>query len=376
MKRILSFAAVCGLSIGAFAQTIVSTTPSNRSVLLEDLTGIFCGYCPDGALRADQLKAAYPGRVVIIGNHAGSYANANNPAAFQFDFRTTEGTLVDNFSDPSGYPAGNINRKLTPVSMKPGKTAMGRGNWTTEGTKILNEPSPANLAVSAYYNVGSEDIEINVEGYYTSNGNASDYLTVAILQDNIDSYQSGASGYPARIQPGSNLYRQMDVLRAYVTTPYMGEEISVTTASTFFEREYTYTAVKVGPHIDPVKDNMKVAVWLSQDATFSEVITAVETHVSARPVGISEAASLKGLNIYPNPFVDQATVEFELEDAQMMEFKLFDVTGKLVQNVPSSYYGTGNHKINVSGNGLENGLYYVNIIAEDGIVTRRIVLNR
>lgn len=375
MKRILSFAGACGLTIGAFAQSMVSTTPSNRSVLLEDLTGIFCGFCPDGALRADQLKAAYPGRVVIIGNHAGSYANPGNPAQSQFDFRTPQGTLVDNFSDPSGYPAGNINRKLTAVSMKPGKTAMGRGNWSNEGAVVLNESSPVNLAVSAYYYTGSNDIEIKVEGYYTSNGSGSDYLTVAILQDNIDSYQSGSSGYPARVQPGG-LYRQMDVLRTYVTAPDMGEEINVTTATSLFEREYTYTAVKVGPDIDPVLDDMKVAVWLSQDAGFSEVITAVETYVGARPVGINEAASLNGLKIYPNPFVDQATVEFDLEDAQMMEFKLFDVTGKLVQNVPNSFYGVGNHKINVSGNGLENGLYYVNIIAEEGIITRRIVLNR
>lgn len=375
MKKILSLITLSAVGAGAFAQTMVSTTPSNRNILLEDLTGIFCGYCPDGAMRADQLKATAPSRVVLIGNHAGIYAAPGNVAQAQYDLRTSEGTFVDNQSDPTGYPAGNVNRKVTSNAMNPGKTAMSRGYWQTEASIIMAEPSALNLAVDAYYHTGTQKIIVEVEGYYTANGNGKDYLTVAVLQDNVDTYQSGASGYPARIQP-SGLYRQMDVLRAYLTTSLTGEEIATTTSTTFFSRHYEYDVIKVGPDINPVMEDMKIAVWVGEDMTFSEIITAVVTDAAERPVGINEATSLEGLQIYPNPFAGQATLEFNLGEAQTIEINLYDVTGKMIQNTPSKIYNAGNHRIAIEGQGLENGLYYVNILAEDGIVTRRIVLNR
>ena len=160
MKKILSILTLCAFSAGAYAQTMVSTTPSQKNVLLEDLTGIFCGFCPDGAKRADDLKAAVPGRVVIIGNHAGYYAQPGNPAQAQYDLRTNEGGQIDGLSDPSGYPAGNINRRVTQYSMKPGKTAMGRGSWGPAASEVMQEASVVNLAVDAYYRPGSQKIEI------------------------------------------------------------------------------------------------------------------------------------------------------------------------------------------------------------------------
>ena len=47
MKFILSIllSTICLVGIG---QTFVSTTPENKNVVLEEFTGIYCGFCPDG----------------------------------------------------------------------------------------------------------------------------------------------------------------------------------------------------------------------------------------------------------------------------------------------------------------------------------------
>ena len=34
-------------TLATFAQTIVSTDPEDKKVVLEEYTGIHCGYCPD-----------------------------------------------------------------------------------------------------------------------------------------------------------------------------------------------------------------------------------------------------------------------------------------------------------------------------------------
>ena len=55
MKFILSIllSALCLISTG---QTIVSTTPENKNAILEEFTGIYCVFCPDGHLIANNLK--------------------------------------------------------------------------------------------------------------------------------------------------------------------------------------------------------------------------------------------------------------------------------------------------------------------------------
>jgi hypothetical protein len=42
------------------AQTIVSTSPENKKIILEEYTGIHCTYCPDGHEIAQSLKDANP----------------------------------------------------------------------------------------------------------------------------------------------------------------------------------------------------------------------------------------------------------------------------------------------------------------------------
>jgi hypothetical protein len=364
---------MCALTGGLMAQSLVSTTPSQRNVLLEDLTGIYCGYCPDGALKADQLAASAPGRVIIIGNHAGSYANTNG-SPYHWDFRTNVGAQVNGLSDPSGYPAGNINREVTNYAMKPGKSAMSRGYWATVAGDILTQNSEVNLGADAYYRPGGDKIFITVEGYYTANGSGSDYLTVAILQDDVEGYQSGMSGYPARIT-SNNMYLHKDILRAYMSGSITGAEIATTSQGTFWSKTFEYSVSMVGD-VQPDITKMKVAVWMTEDAGWSPVITAIEVGAKERAVGINEASSLNDLNIYPNPFETSTNITFNLDKSQNIAINFYDVTGKIVHQVASTTYSAGYNQVEFDGSNLQGGLYYVNIVAEDGIITRRIALNK
>ena len=88
MKKLLLSTLFVALGLGAFSQVIVSTTPTNKNVILEELTGKTCVYCPDGHKRAQQLKDANPGRVVLLNIHTGGYA-AGIP-----NYRTSWGDYV------------------------------------------------------------------------------------------------------------------------------------------------------------------------------------------------------------------------------------------------------------------------------------------
>ena len=107
-KKITSVLMFMFLCFGTFAQTIVSTDPENKKVVLEEFTGIHCVFCPQGHAIAQALKNGNPDNVFLINIHSGSFANPNNGEP---DFRTPFGQAIDNQSGLAGYPAGTVNRR-------------------------------------------------------------------------------------------------------------------------------------------------------------------------------------------------------------------------------------------------------------------------
>ena len=125
------------------AQTIVSTSPENKKIILEEYTGIHCTYCPDGHEIAQSLKDANPDNIFIINIHTGGYAT---PSSGEPDFRTSFGDAIAAQSNLTGYPSGSVNRQYFSGLSMNGGTAMGRGSWNSASSQVLNQ--------SAYVNVG------------------------------------------------------------------------------------------------------------------------------------------------------------------------------------------------------------------------------
>ena len=230
MKKLLSLVVVALLTsfaVQAQNEQFVSTTPSNKNVVLEEYTGINCGYCPDGHRIANQIMAAHPDRVCVINVHAGGYA-ANT-------YTTQFGNALANQTQLDGYPSGTVNRHV----FSGGITAMGRGDWNSAANTILGQSSPVNIAARGTLDWSTRELNITVQLYYTANeANATNKLNLAILQDNVIGSQSGASYNPDQ-QVGSQ-YRHMHMLRHLITGQW-GEDITTTTAGSFVEKNYTYT---------------------------------------------------------------------------------------------------------------------------------------
>ena len=72
MKRMFTtlFAILGGFLITS-GQTLVTTQPADKNVVLEDYTGIHCQYCPDGDIISTSILDNNPGRVAVISIHQG-----------------------------------------------------------------------------------------------------------------------------------------------------------------------------------------------------------------------------------------------------------------------------------------------------------------
>lgn len=72
------------------------------------------------------------------------------------------------------------------------------------------------------------------------------------------------------------------------------------------------------------------------------------------------------MNLYPNPVVDNATIEYELRyDANNVVAYVFDVNGKVVNEIQIGSQFAGNHSVSFDASQLASGTYYYAIQADN-----------
>jgi hypothetical protein len=215
--------------------SLASTVPSNRIAVLEDFTGVRCGYCPDGHVRAKAIEDALPGKFIIIADHAGGYAA---PMAAWANFTTAEGATVHDQANPAGYPAGTINRMscmslgVNAMDATRSNMTMDRGQWAAAANKVVTLTAPVNIGAKAVYNAKDKEIAITYDLYYTADETVPNSLNIAILQDNLYAKQSGGT-------PDPNHYAENHVLRALPMGAF-GEVISTATTKGSKTKTKTY----------------------------------------------------------------------------------------------------------------------------------------
>ena len=241
MKKVLLSGVLGIISTTLFAQLPVSTTAENKNVVLEEFTGIYCTFCPDGHRLAQELKTAYPNDVFLVNVHVGGFAapNGSDP-----DFRTSFGTALANQSQLAGYPAGTVNRRsfagFEQNGSPAGATAMSRGDWDDIAEdSVLIESSYVNVALEGDIEVATRTLTVDLEAYFTSNGPGSVNVNVAVLQNNVEGPQTGAANfYPQNILPNGN-YNHQHMLRHFMTGQW-GVVINTTTMGSTFSDQYTW----------------------------------------------------------------------------------------------------------------------------------------
>lgn len=292
MKKIVL--SVLGLfaafAVSAQTPEFVSTQPANKNVVIEEYTGINCGYCPDGHRIVKEYEEANPGRVFGINVHAGSYAAM---------YTTQWGTALMNQTGLQGFPSGTVNRHLFSGSA----TALGRGEFVSAGNQILAQQSFVNVAAQATIDATARTMTVNVEAYYTADAEtASNKLNVVLVQDSIIGPQSGASGNPSQVTSDGQ-YIHMSMLRDMITGQW-GEDItapagsSVIPAGTLVQRTYTYSVpgsisnelVKLG--------HLRLIVFITRDQ--QEIYTGSECRPSVTNLpelaAMSTTMSAAGIN--------------------------------------------------------------------------------
>lgn len=97
-------------------------------------------------------------------------------------------------------------------------------------------------------------------------------------------------------------------------------------------------------------------------------------------VGIVENDKLENpdiSNVYPNPFSDQTTISFQIDQESFVSLRIYDLSGKVVSTLISQNLTSGNHSViwngkNAYGIELPSGFYVYEISTNKGDLRRKI----
>ncbi len=234
---------------------LASTSPENKKIILEEFTGIYCTFCPDGHAIAQGIQDNNAGEVFLINIHEGGYANPNGSDP---DFRSPFGTAISSQSGLVGYPAGTVNRTNFPGLEQgaAGTTAMSRGSWGNATNVTLNEPSYVNVGVEATIDMSSGELIVHVQAYYTGDSpESTNLLNIALLQNNTAGPQTGGG-------QGNN-YNHMHRL-VHMVTGQWGETIANTTEESLYDETFTYTIPENYNNIPVVLQDLEIVVFVTE----------------------------------------------------------------------------------------------------------------
>lgn len=268
MKKTLFFIATLLLAGAVTAQTFVSTDPSTRNVIIEEYTGVNCGYCPDGHRIANEVMAAHPGHAWAINIHQGGYAPM---------YTTQWGDALAAQIGHTGYPAGTVNRHVWGSQYQTNVMDVYRDYWPSIANVVVGMNSPVNVAARGTIDASTRMLELDVEVYYTGEQTVtSNMLNVALLQNNVIGPQSGASNFNPSQMVG-NQYRHMHMLRDLLTGQW-GEEITNLSVGHCVPLHYSYAIpYNIGDVAITDMNDLQIVVFVAEG--HAEILTGAEAEL-------------------------------------------------------------------------------------------------
>lgn len=215
--------------------TIASSAASNKTIVVEDFTGVKCTWCPTGHRLSENYLSTHLAKMIIIATQCNYYGT---PYKNQPDFRTTFSAALEDNAHVLGYPGGSLNRAVFSNHSVQTDSYMAMymtdESWYEAADKIIAETAPVNIGIKTSFDVAARSLSAVVETFYTSTVTSPLYIHVAITESGLVASQ---------IDKGvvNSKYVHDHVLRTYLTGQW-GEQIATSTVQgTRTQTTYTFT---------------------------------------------------------------------------------------------------------------------------------------
>lgn len=92
--------------------------------------------------------------------------------------------------------------------------------------------------------------------------------------------------------------------------------------------------------------------------------------------GLEEITADSEVRVYPNPFSNYTNIALTTTQVSHIRINMYNILGELVQQSDEGMRAAGEQMITLNGEGLQNGIYFVQIMVNDEVITRRVTVAR
>jgi thiol-disulfide isomerase/thioredoxin len=365
------------LLLGALMLTTVSSFAQTKKVILEDFTGTWCGWCPEGTVALEAMKTANPTNLITIATHAAG----GDPMI------VPDGTAIVSMLKQTSYPGGAVDRFLFPGEAK---VPVGRNKWS--GYFSQRAATSAIVSVgftNKKFNTTTQEYECDVNIEFTSapaTGVPVVY-TVYVLEDSIpatigtayeqDNYSSSVQGGASPLANWYHNYTLRDAL-----TGATGDQI--TSGTIAVNTKYTKT-IKFKPTTGWDKDQLHLVAFVhyNGDSANKFMLNAEQVKNVGKtffPTGIEETVkgNVEIMNVNPNPASLNSVVKiaYNTNQSTVVSMKVYNLVGQMVAQPYTSREVEGEHIIDwkPADNNLTPGIYLVEVSTQYGKQVQRVSL--
>ena len=362
----------------------------NKKVVMEEFTGTWCGFCPEGTVEIDTMMAHY-NYFIPVAIHDSSEGTDSMVIAAGF-------TIDSAYSN--GFPSAIVDRvyylgqPAVPVSYTD-------NNWDFTWEPFIEERdtmgSPANVSlVNTTYDTTTRQLTTTVRADFLANVGGDYRLNLYVVEDSIlgsgvgweqnNYFSSTASG--GSVDPNSPLYNLPDpitdwyhrhVLRAALGGAWGDAGIIPATVASgsSYTNTYTYTLPQhwnaaqvsivglVEEHTNSIKYNY---ILNAENMALPLPTTSAITPVSND--------NFSNLMLYPNPTNNQLTIQFGLMQNSGVLAYVTDMMGQRIAEVYNGELNTGTHTISLNASNFAAGVYFVTLKTVNSEITQRFVVTK
>ncbi len=306
------------LLLGSYLQAQTSV----QKVLLEEHTGAWCGYCPDGHLILENVLSTYQNAIgVCVHNGDGMDFSAGN-------------TLSSFYV--GGFPQGTINRQGDAIS---------RSSWMSATSSALSA-GPTSLDVtfdSVLYNPTTRKLSVYIRATFTGNESGNLRFNGILVENGVTgsgsdynqvNYYNGTSGHPLYGLGNPIVGYTHDYVARYYFGGAYGTNLSLPTSITAgetFTKLYNYT---LPANID-ANEIFVVGMVSRYDGSTTadrEIVNANSTSnitIINYNVGVDEEASIINA-VYPNP--TDGIVNIAANSDGLEQLTVTNMLGEIIMN--------------------------------------------
>jgi hypothetical protein len=376
-----------------------NTNLADRNILVEEGTGAWCGYCPDANLIINSAYKQFGRRVIPISYH------------FDDSMSTDDGNLFLS-QYISSYPDAIIDRKILLGS---------NSTWLSEMASRINVKAPVEISIqNKVFDPQSRVISYRVRVKFVDYWYGALRIGSAITEDKVRGMANpfiwSQNNYYSKDNPGGPaggnahpLYNESAVVDGYwhehvqkanpsgvwgignlipqLVSPnseyfadftYNLPPASFVSYKSDYSSEFCSTIDAIGQnegiHIPANINLIGFVEEYDENDVFNRPI------VNAASVPLWDLVSVKqenvlaeSLSLFPNPSNGNFTLRLTLKEASPITIELYNVNGQL-QQTTSQECATGLNNIVINTHGLSSGLYTVEMIMNNQIIVRSLLL--